>query len=57
MNSALVLYGLQKLIFESIAIEATAGDDVIKVVLVVPHTALESRRASSNIRLIITRFS
>ena len=57
MNGALVLYGVQKLNIESIAIEATAGDDVIEVVLVVPQTALESRRASSNIRLIITRLS
>ena len=57
MNGALVLYGVQKLIFESIAIEATAGDDVIEVVLIVPHTALKSHGGSSNIRLIITRFS
>ena len=57
MNGTLVLYGVEKLIFEGIAIETTAGDDVIEVVLVVPHTALESHRASSNIRLIITRFS
>ena len=42
MNGTLVLYGVQKLIFEGIAIETTAGDDVIEVVLVVPHTALES---------------
>ena len=57
MNGALVLYGVQKLIFESISIEATAGNDVIEVMLVVPHTALESHGAASNIRLIITRFS
>ena len=57
MNGALVLYGVQKLNIESIAIEATAGDDVIEVVLVVPQTALESHGASSNIRLIITRLS
>ena len=57
MDVTFVLQGASENIIKGIAIEATAGDDVIEVVLVVPHTALESHGAASNIRLIITRLS
>ena len=42
MDVTFVLQGASENIIKGIAIEATAGDDVIEVVLVVPNTALES---------------
>ena len=42
MDVTFVLQGASENVIEGIAIEATAGDDVIEVVLVVPQTALES---------------
>ena len=42
MDVTFVLQGASENIIKGIAIEATAGDDVIEVVLVVPYTALES---------------
>ena len=57
MDVASVLQGASENIIKGIAIEATAGDDVIEVVLVVPYTALESWWTVSHIWFVITILS